>query len=131
MQVVWPVCSALLTIFKRNVILALYMKSSKKDVYVYKKSGGSLWPFTWLRKECYLTRSYIDVFRKRKTDFYGWARISAIGEAWLTYNADVQCTAEGRQETKEQRKKIMFTVFLSCFKILIFISLYRHINMGI
>ena len=30
------------------------------------------------------------------------------------YNADTQCTVEGREEAKEQGKCVLFKFFLSC-----------------
>ena len=41
----------------------------------------------------------------------------ADGEVWWMRNADIQCTVEGGEEAKGQRKFFMFTFFLSCHKI--------------
>ena len=60
--------------------------------------------------------------RRRKIHLYGGAGISSLGEVGLTQNADAQCTLEGREEAKGQRKWFMFKFFLSCLKIWIFIS---------
>lgn len=87
-----------------------------KDVCMCKASGGPSWPLARLRKECYLLRNYIAVTRRRKIDLYSWAGFSAIGKFWLTHDANAQCTLEGREEAKGQRKSFMFNFFLSCLK---------------
>lgn len=38
--------------------------------------------------------------RRRKIGLYSGADISAIGEVWLTCNADAQCTREKREEAQ-------------------------------
>ena len=91
------------TIFKENDILAciLYITFSKDD-YTYKVSGGSLRPFTGLRKECYFLRSYMAGIRSKKIDLYDWAGISATGNIWLTWKADIYWRAGRRPNEKEK-----------------------------
>ena len=40
-----------------------------------------------LGKKCYHLKSYIAGIRRRKTDLYVWAGISAFEEVWLIHNA--------------------------------------------
>ena len=40
-----------------------------------------------------------------------------MGEIWSMPNVDIQCTVQGREETKGQRTFFMFKFFLSCHKI--------------
>ena len=38
--------------------------------------------------------------------------MSAIGVVWLTYDADAQCTLEGREEAQMSREKNSVWIFL-------------------
>lgn len=69
-----------------------------------------------LRKKCCLLRSYMAGTRRRKIDLYGSVDISALWGVWLTHNADAQCTLEGREEAKRQRKSFMFMLFCLALK---------------
>ena len=89
-------------------------------------SDGSLWLLIWLRKKCYLLRSYVGGVRRGKTALYAWASISAIEEAWLMLYADGQCTLVGREEFPTGRENFMFNSCLSYLKIWIFISSRRN-----
>ena len=62
----WPVCSAPVTIFKGNDILALYIEFTK-EVCTYKLCGGSsVTPLQDCERECYLLRNYLVGIRKKK-----------------------------------------------------------------
>lgn len=95
LQIVWPVCSASITIFKGNNILTLYIKFTKDDC-MCKVSGRSAWPLTRWVKENYLLSSYMASTWLKKIDIYGWADISAIVGVWLMHNANTMCTREER-----------------------------------
>ena len=114
-QALWSVSSAVATVFKRNYILALFIKFTN-DAFTYKANDTSSWPLTGLRarKECYFLKSYMACVRRRKTDLYGWAGISAFGEVWLTYKTDIWCVLDKREENKG--KVLCFNIYCLALK---------------
>ena len=73
-----------------------------------------------IRKECYLLRSCL-VDSRRILLFMFEQLFLLMGEVWSMHNADTQCTVEGKEGAKRQRKFFMFKFLLSCHNIWIFL----------
>ena len=56
-----------------------------------------------IKKECYLLRSCL-VDARRMLFFMAEQVFLPVGQVWWMQNPDTQCTVEGREEAKGQRK---------------------------
>ena len=69
-----------------------------------------------IKKKCYLSRSCL-VDTRRMLLFMAEQLFLPAGEIWLMHKADTQCSVEGKEEAKGQKRFFMFKFFLSCHKI--------------
>ena len=69
-----------------------------------------------IKKECYHLKSWLVGTRRMLLFVIEWVFLPR-GEVWLMHNADTQCTVEGREKAKGQKKVFMFKFFLPCHKI--------------
>ena len=80
-----------------------------------------------IKRECYLFRSCL--LGARRILFFMVKQVFLLmGKIWSVhwYNADTQCTIEGKEEAKGQKKNFfMFKFFLSCHKIWL---LFHRVN---
>ena len=97
-----------------------------RDVYTYKASGGSSWPLTGLRKECFSSKESHGWCQKRNRSLWlNWpfCHLGGLVNTWSSFT--VHTWGEGGGPNRQRGKKNLCLNFFSlCLQLWIVISSY-------
>lgn len=94
-----------------------------RDVYTYKASGGSSWPLTGLRKECFSSKELHGWCQKRNRSLWlNWpfCRLGGLVNIWTSFTVHTRGEGGGPNRQRET-KNLCLNFFSFCLQLWIVI----------